>query len=454
MSFSSNSIYDTYVRTVSEVNAPHISYKGYIWIGSNAVQVTKILDMSSVMDFNEGKSNMFYITVTLPKTIVRDVIMPYKKHLLFQLRSSPISPTSPIEILNKNYSRIYTAFLTDPTNPSIISNVSTANDKKKDDDLGDLAEITLELVETAYLHYRSIQVGGIIRYPGDMSIDILLKGMMTRTLSDKSLTESTVSVTIAQADNKRVYPQMVIKQGTLLRDLPDVWQQKYGIYATDISSFFLDNRWYIFPLLDTTRFDKENDKLTILIMPSDKFSGQENSWIIEPSGNCIILATGSVEFIDDSDKYQMTDGNAIRYAKGSTAANGFYLLDGNQPYIEKELNRKDFVVDKRPNSIQHYMTSDTLLTDNPWNMVSVISRGLCALVSLTWENSEHRLLTPGMPVKIIYKDKGKIISVKGTLVHTATVTRAVTGNPGDVRFRSVSQLTVLVHRNIADEVDE
>ena len=81
----------------------------------------------------------------------------------------------------------------------------------------------------------------------------------------------------------------MIPHGTRLVDIPKYLQESQrGVFGSGLSSYYRDGYWYIWPSYDTTRFTKEEIRLTIINVPQTRFPGMERTFKYDGNNNRII----------------------------------------------------------------------------------------------------------------------------------------------------------------------
>lgn len=440
-------IFEKFLNADAGVKAVNWRYKGTFIIGSNHLPVIKISTDTVLESYLEGTVGLRFITIHMARSEYARYVYQYKDQLLFRLEQQPTDKTgAPIEgapTLNQTFA----AYICDPTSPYIISNLAEGGNASDEDDLDSWAEVVLQLVDLAYLAYEAIDVGGVVvNTSSKYQLHTILRGLMTKEVRTLDNQRVTVSADVVASDNTRIYPQLLIPHGkTKLPNLPHFFHYKYGLYASGLGYFYKSNRWWVFPLLNAERFYKPNNgTLTIIILERDRIAQTDSSYIREDN-NTVIFVTGEVAHLDFTEHAHFHLGNGVRYAVRSNLPEAFVDNAGGKINIAKGLNKKEVIVKQRLNGPNRFLIPEDSLSDNPFEVMGDLTQALSNTIKVTWDFANPQILYPGMPVKVLYRQKGKVVSMLGGLMSVKQTTMSERIMQEDTRYITRCDLTLQCH---------
>lgn len=437
-------MYDRMFQLFNQPYKPtHFNWEAQLLIGEDVViDIDNVTTIDRVSDYLAEKADVLAVQLQLRQTDYIHRILPNKHRLRLKLSKREVSPTGESRFAKTHYHQTFYAFIADPQSPTLQMRSKQSGGGDFIDDLAGFQTITLQLIDEAYFLYRQIYDWGVFR---KASISDVLRGLMTRTIKTPTQGEVRVGVDIVPPANKEVYPVRRVKPGVHLDDLPWYIQKRYGIYATGCGYYYQRGIWYIYPLIDFSRFDKALRKLYIILIPPDEMMGNDNNYYVE-GDNVYVFATGDVSHTDYSEHTLNSSGNAYMYANDRNTLDRFYDPIPQSPTIPEGRNFHKVVVADTKRSFNTFAEPSVLLSNNPWKLSSDVALGLVATLRVMWEASNPSLLSPGMATKIIYKKRQEVHSLYATLAGVSTVIQSHANNETDPRYVSTSRLTLLTQR--------
>ena len=180
-------------------------------------------------------------------------------------------------------------------------------------------------------------------------------------------------------------------------------------------------------------------------MAPDEMQGSDNTYYVE-GDNIYIFATGQVRHTDYSEHALNSHGNAFIYSNNRNMLDRFYDATPQKPEIPSGRNFHKVYASQSDREMKFFAEPRVMLDDNPYRMMSEIAMGLVANLTVTWEASNTQLIHPGMATKVLYKNRGAVTSLYGTVMAFNTVTEANVSNPTDNRYWNTSELVLSVQR--------
>lgn len=356
-------------------------------------------------------------------------IYPYKDDLLVHLFKRPLKEQGS-DIDYSRPAQLYTfrGTLHDRGNESIEGNNALASNPDAAD-LAAIIQISLQLFDPAVEQIRMQSVGGVFRQTTTGDLVRTLLGQLGKTL--KIDRETAVrGVDMIAPSNQEVKAQIVIPHGTPVVDVPPLVQNKAGgIYSTGLGYYLQEGIWYVWPLLDITRFHTTLRTLTLLNIPENQMPGIERTYRQE-ADQVVAVVTGEVRFRDDSEQLQLTEGNGLRFTDARQVMGGMVKAEGNKALLQRGKVTNEFVSEGRRTGLNK--VQQVKPTANMFAEMSKLARRGGVHMQMLWENSDEELVYPGMPVTLLYWEDEQVKQLEGVVIrahhHTKLNGRGMTGS--------------------------
>lgn len=310
------------------------------------------------------------------------------------------------------------------------------------DESSQLMTVVIQLMHPAITKLRTKTSSGTFfnEVPGDVTK--VLAGIATKTvgLTDDN---SMLGVDMVPVSNKAPRKHVIIPNGIPTMEMPG-YVQKYagGIYNSGIGSYIRNRHWFIYPIYDTTRYSKATRTLEVIVVPPNRMPHIERTYVY---GNykLKVLCTTEIQQRDNTDVNYQNSGNGVRFFSATKTMENFATIKGNVLDINRIENENVIGVDQRA-SDQYLPFSDQKFTDNKAHQISKLSGKKGEVLSIVWNNSNGKLLTPGMPVKLYYGSGQGFSSPEGVLLGYQENTSKVNGGVINKYMRSTLVLSVFV----------
>ena len=215
--------------------------------------------------------------------------------------------------------------------------------------------------------------------------------------------------------------QILIPRGTLVKDMPQYIQQEYGIFNHGIGNFIFyersekDKFWFIYPLFDNTRYEREYYKLTVCIVPKQFEPKDIPRTYVTNDGELTIYTVAETVLPHNKPSDQINEGTGIqvrnteenRSININEAGVNRYIIDGTP-------GMSTFNVVNRKDGLRNYVSVYEDIT-NTAKLVSSIVGNQGTYLQIEWRFANPELLQPGMPVKVAYLDNDQLKTLYGTL---------------------------------------
>ncbi|QXO10307.1 hypothetical protein pEaSNUABM37_00348 [Erwinia phage pEa_SNUABM_37] len=304
-----------------------------------------------------------------------------------------------------------------------------------------------QLVDVAMEHMRAMQTGG--NYPVTSAASVLrtlLGG--AGSMLDLPLEQKPVAPDVIAPDTEVVKNMICVKQGTNLCDLPGYLQHHYGLYNTQLGSFYHDRSWYVWPLYNTKRFELAKKTLTLINVPRDRFPDIETTFAIR-GNSVVILLTGDSVYEDTTNRQQYNDGNGTRAIRASAVSGDEgRIVDKGQVVVQRSQSNTEIKTNDRRTGV-NVVPSTTEVTDNTARVLSRTATVNGTTAQFAWQSSDPSLIFPGMPVKLLYLKDGVVVQRYGVL--TAAESQYTLAQPGLMDKASLAKTALTVFISNTDD---
>jgi hypothetical protein len=262
--------------------------------------------------------------------------------------------------------------------------------------------------------------------------------------ADVDETRAIEGVDLVPVSNRDIKEQIVLTHGTKLVDVPDFLQKRVGVYSAGLGSYIQNKHWFVFPLYDTTQFQDRQNTLTIVVLPRRKYSEIERTYK-KVGSSLTILMTGETGFKDDSGAQYLNEGNGARFSDASRLLDKSVTTAGNKATMSRARNNSEFLSDQRSDGINHVPIASSRITSNPFVIYSDLNRRNGGMFKGVWQNSDPKLILPGMAVRILYSDQDEMKEIYGVMQGAEHFSHKV-GDLASKKFSNQSIVYVFVNK--------
>ena len=255
-------------------------------------------------------------------------------------------------------------------------------------------------------------------------------------------------VVMSGVSRKEPDRQIMIPHDTRLVDIPKYLQKgQRGVFGSGLSSFYRDGYWYVWPTFDTTRYNKSEEKLTIINVPQTRYPGLERTYKYE-GANLTIVTTGETKTSDVSDIMQYKSGNASRTLEASALSGGkpMYESKNNKTMAKPSAGISEVMSTERKDDQLRDYNKRIKVTDNVMEELSKSAASAGRMFSFVWEHSFHDGIIPGMPCRVMYWEGKRTVILEGVVVGAQSYTHPVGGNILRGRYATVTGVYVFVSK--------
>lgn len=404
-------------------NPVHFVYKAVIHVMSRNLDfpALKVVEIDTTSDHEVNFSDETMIKLSVSAGTYGNQVYPFRDYLEMTVTAYPLMETGDVpDPSQQPIVTRYQATLVDTGDPQIHSNgMNTPSQEGLD--LSNLIEVEFQLIDKMLEQLRMSATGGVHRIAqvGDV-LKAQLSNVGQSAQVDQKLKLKGVDMVPASNQNQRDH--VIIPHGLSLQDLPEWLHQKCGgIYSAGLGSYLKKGFWYIYPCYDTTRLATSKDKITVILVPTNRFPNIERTYM-QKGDNIVIVATGSVQFRGDSTKQQLNHGNGTRFMDAEKVLEGWITTNNNKALAARGNIINEFVSTPRPNGLNNVQMAKDPISANPFSQSSDLTRRQGSVVACVWENSNPDLLKPSTMANILYLANDTVQSLSGVLSKAQTHT--------------------------------
>lgn len=390
--------------------------------GDENISVLRVLNQEDYEDFVKGFTTEFSAICVIPSGKYANKVVPSRENLEITVsirRLVPVTMTTDEEGDEAVISERYRALLKKPAD----TNAGSKNKVTADEftmDLADLDVVEFQLIGKAMEQFSLRYCGGIFRKTKveDLVKTLLIGESSTLDLDSDYKPKGASMVPAYDVTPRETY---VIPHGTAVKDAPAYIQKELGgIYAAGLSYYyFTDDYWYIYPTFDYTKFSEATHQLVIYRVPDSKFPQVEKTF--KTSGNVVsIIVTGGTNLVDKSETDRVREGNGIRYTNAATLFNETIDVKGNKATYKRAKQATEYISQERKAGLNNVTSNAVRITTNNMYQSANLAKRNGAHLTVMWENSDPKLIIPGMQVKFLSYEADEVVERFGVVIAKET----------------------------------
>ena len=406
-------------KIVSNTKSDSYSMKYDVILHTSSIDYSvKIIEsVEIVSDFNSSLSDYVLLSCMIPAGDYVYDIHSERDNLEVTLKRT---------ITGKSHIQRYKLMLVNNKN-SIDGTRYTSSTR---DELNAMEMIRIEgqCVNRTFEKLRLVLMDGVFRF---IKLEELIRSKYDQALKIINGKDN-YRIDIVPVINDNVYDHIEVPTGTELVELPTYLQEThYGLYNGNIGTYLKyqlikreynpDNSikeeiWkdtlFVYPLYNTTRFDKVKKKLIIYSVPDLKYDNVEHTYLedgdiikIIAGHSAVGLDTGTDELVDKGNAITVTNADNVMMRNSDVSDNDVtvstdLLNSGEDSGVLKDNTTNAKHIGPEGNIYKHR---------------SVIVKSKMMPFQLQWNYCDPDLIYPSMPCMLIYSKDGKLVKLKGTV---------------------------------------
>lgn len=417
---------------------PRYQYRATFTANGVNYPVQSVLGKYTLERYSTLYTPVIKISVSM---ITRDymALFKYRDNLSLTLFHDQVDAVSEVPFANGLRGQsTYRAFLSDNSIASLRPSAGLQSTPFTDG-ADDLRIFTVQLVDPLALNMSAKSAQGVFRLSSvkDSLETFIVSKSDEERQNNLPLLKGLDIVTPDVSGAESIRKQVVIDHRVKMTDLAHFLQVKEGgIYNHGIGSFIRNQFWFIYPLYNTARFTQTERRLVVLIADSLKLPTADRTYKTE-AGTVTIIASGGAITQDLSVSGEINNGNGVHFQRAQTFFDNPVVDDGdNRSVYNRQAISVDIEKRKRPDGESFANVSDAVITDNIARELSKIASHSGFLMSVEWQRSDIRILTPGMPVRVYYDNGSVTQTLEGSLLEAEEFSNTET--PGLMQKLQVS----------------
>lgn len=451
MEFEESSLFrEVQAVTAGGVKPVHATWGAQFHVNGQTYNALKVLSIDTVADYEGNYSDVIIAElVVMPGTFWKRVY-PYMDAVEVTLIKTPLQETGDSVDQNRALqSERYKAILHTTGGSPFLENTGMNEASEEALNITDLLTVTVELMSQALYQVNMITSGVTLR---NCTVERALKAVLTKESQRVQVDNQRLikGVNMVPANNDKQRDHVHIPQGMPLAHIPAwIHEQCGGVYSAGFGYYLQNGYWYVYPMFDPARQNPQGTMLTIVNVPKNKMPSVERTYR-QDGDNLTILSTGEVRFKDDSNIRQLNEGNGARWADADKIMTGFAIVEKNIATVSRGANNTEVVTKQRPDGLNNAPVSANAITANPFVEYSKLAKREGSVMGLMWQNSDPRLIAPGMIATILYLDDTQVKTVQGVILKAHHNTALQGEGLTQGRHMTNSSLSVFVKRPVGN----
>lgn len=388
-----------------------------ITLPNNAGNLTpmRVLGIDLMRDYDNNYCDEIMVEVAMGVGTYNHLIFPNKTNLVATLYRKPVGSTPDKELFGVDIDQQpFRAVIYDTSSPTMTGNDTYSGDMETGNLMG-LRSVKFQLLDMAIEQTRLQSFGTVFR---NVTALDAIKYAVTKIAGslDVDAQHKIVGVDAVDPDNTKVFANITVPHGTQAVDVPRYIAYKCAMpYTAGFGAYLQTSIWYLYPLFDTTRFDKAKYSLTIVNVPKNRFPAASRTFRVTRS-QVIIMATEASKHYDPSYQGQLVAGNGARYADADQTFAGFTTASDNKIKADRSKNTNEYLGEKMDSGYNNVQMGHRPVTANTFAEMSRVASRMGSVLMVQWINSVPGLIRPGMAVKYMYEVDGSIYETTGQVI--------------------------------------
>lgn len=417
-------------------------YKGMIHTPVEDVGVWEIKELESERNYkaNVGGITAIKFRVGLGDYVSR--IYPHRYNLEFTLTKTPMAENGQKmkaneAVIVRRYKLIFNPDKNPPVGASDLQMIQT-----HEMNTVDMPELQVELLDRGLEPLRIKTTSGV--FP-KCDMERFIRATLGYESQQIRVDGKPVidALDIVTPDNQDTIDHIVVPAGTHLSAVPTMVQESQGVYNGAIGTYFQEYRgkktWFVYPLYNSSRFDKTEYKAIFYAAPQEKLPQIDRSYWED--GNILkIIVSAQRMYRDSAELSMMNLGSGYRMSEARSMMTKPCELTEDGPVANRSRLNHEVITKNRDDGVNYAPMSD-IPSSNPFMQRSRVMAHSTAQIDFVWENGNEDLLYPGMPCKYVYLSEGEPVSLKGTLLYAYAQTTSVQ-RKGSQAYKTMLRLSI------------
>lgn len=344
-------------------------------------------------------------------------ILPYRDNLIIDITEIPLMEGNSTRNWERRAgTKRYKAILDlKGTDNTVLTNKNAAMTTEAQMNQMGLKSVVFTLIDEVCYKLMMTSVGTTLRQMTTLDMlvwlhqyyfDALFKGSNIRIESENIW---------RQDYNQDIQHQIAFPDGLMLKDVPKFLQNdEVGVYPTGLGRYYQDNKFWVYPLFDFTRYKKNARVLNIINIPNERFQGSEKTYLVTPK-SVTIIATGNVKSDDLTTGTRIQEGNGVRFGNAARLLMQGLTKD-NRLLLDRATNLFEVAGDALADGLNNVRWATERYSANPYKHYTKMAQQQGQQINVQWFRGNVDILDPGMPVRYQTLDGDTVRTYYGTLL--------------------------------------
>lgn len=298
------------------------SYKGMLHTEKEDIPILKVINIDIHRDYVNNVGDRIHIEFQMALGDYVSRLYPYRANLEFSIKKILLHETGGARDVEENIKiEKYKAVFMPEENPHVATTELEMIDVGSMNNM-DLVIVKLDLLNRSLEPLRIKTVEGVFRNVTQKQvIHSLMMGESNKVKVEGK--PAIDGIDLVEPNNTGINNHVVVKSGLRLVDLPSYLQYSMnGVYNAGIGTYlqtYNDKKlWFVYPLFDTTRFDKSTDKVIFYSLPQERMPGLDRTYNKDGSVTKI-LVTSTRKYKDNADNDSINFGVGFKMSNASSS---------------------------------------------------------------------------------------------------------------------------------------
>lgn len=377
------------------------------------VDVLEILNYDVMRDYLVQYCDEATAVLVIPKgqLALRVALNPDQLEITITRSSGAVHGSS--NTASQTISNRYKVVLSNPVDPTLIAGQQQVLDEFTMD-LQGFELVSVQLFEPLMERFGMQSVGGIYRHT---AVADVVRSLLVKCSQEKDIDEEykAVAIDMVEPDDTTIREHISIPPMPAHDAIGYIQKRAGGIYSAGVSYFYQNDRWYVFPSFDYSRFNQASRQLLIYRVPEQRLPHVDRTTLVHGS-TISIVATGEFSSKNATQNKKIEQGNGVIYSNASTLFEQGVQVKGNKAIVSRATNNDEYVSSQQKTGLNKLSVSPERITANKLQQSSVLASREGVEVQLVWHNANVDLLTPGMQTRLYFMRDGIIREAQAVLI--------------------------------------
>lgn len=427
--------------------AVHWDYRAELVIDGEVIPIEKVIEMTSENDYEKNFTETRYLSCYIQASKYHHKLYPKRDNFHVRIYRQERHENPVFEISSpRKIQKLFRGLLIDTQDKNLGKTSQTrATDNKIPEKDKQLMVVKIQLVEFAIEKLRQVEIGGIFT---DSNPADVLKALLTTVVENTEIPHGGKldGVELLPADMQDTVKQILVPHATNCLALPEYIQKSQGgIYNHGIGLYIHRNVFYVYPLYNLYRYEKEKMKATIVVVPKGMVGETKRTYVTN-NGELILFTTSEVQHVDVSNAKQIQEGTGRVVVDMNKMLSDSVQVKDNKMIMDPSKATSAYVQNKRKDGLNYVPTKVEESTTSMASNLSMTSQTQGRVMGCMWDWATDRLIFPGMPCRVIYFKDNRQYQMDGVIMKTKYQTQMVGNNISSKEYKTTCGLGLYIQK--------